>query len=104
MIAEKKPALKKAVERLWTVSEDKSIRARMKSIRMFEMDQRVIRDEAVEEGRQKGRQEGRQEGAEAERRRIASLIKRGASIDTIKKALAKETTRPTKKRTAATRN
>ncbi|GBU22731.1 hypothetical protein R80B4_02643 [Fibrobacteres bacterium R8-0-B4] len=100
----------------------------MKSVRMFEMDQRVLRDEAVEEGLKKGLRkglregraegrvegraegrglglkEGRVEGAEAERRRLANLIKRGASIDTIKKALAKQTTRPTKKRTAATRN
>ncbi|GBU20666.1 hypothetical protein R80B4_00545 [Fibrobacteres bacterium R8-0-B4] len=107
MIAEKKPSLKKAVERLWTVSEDKSIRARMKSIRMFEMDQRVIRDEAVEEGvekglkkgRREGRQEGRQEGVEE----VFRLLEQGYTPAQAKKML--NITRPTtaKKRTTAAR-
>ncbi len=123
MIVKKKPSLKKAAERLWTVSVDNSVRARLASIEKYEMDQRTLRSEAVEEGleeglkkgmrkgmqqgmqkgMQQGMQKGMQKGAEAERRRIAGLINRGASIDTIKKALAKQTTRPTKKRTANAR-
>lgn len=54
MLAEKSPALKKAADRLSEVSENAQVRARLASIELYEMDQRVMMREAVEEGVQKG--------------------------------------------------
>jgi len=122
MVAKKSASLKKAADRLVSVSKDMRVRARLASQELFEMDRRVEmrlavekgvkkgraegRKKGLEEGREKGREEGlvegrtvgrmagRKEGVAAgrneERRRIVTLIERGASLDDIKKSLSEK--------------
>jgi len=101
MVAKKSTAMKKAADRLVLVTKDMRIRARLESQRLFEMDQQVMLDDALEiglkRGRRKGRAEGREEGREEEREKIVSLIEQGVSLTGIKKILSKEKT-PKKKR------
>jgi len=105
----KSPSLKRAADRLSLVSDDIHTRTRLARIELYEMDQRVMRREAIAEGRAKGMAQGRAkgmvegmakgraEGRATERTRIANLIKQGATLDVIKKALL-EQDKPKRKR------
>jgi len=88
MIAEKSPVLERAAARLIEVSEDAHTRHRLESYRLFEMDQRVMINEARAEGKAEGRTEGRVEGAEE----VFSLLEQGYSSDEVKAILAKRRT------------
>jgi predicted transposase/invertase (TIGR01784 family) len=58
MIAEKSPVLERAAARLIEVSEDASTRHRLESYRLFEMDHRVMINEARDEGIAQGIAQG----------------------------------------------
>lgn len=80
MIAEKSPVLEKAADHLLRVSEDMHTRHRMESVRLYEMDQRIMMREASAKAREEGLQEGRQESI----RQVTGIMKAaGVSIDLI---------------------
>jgi len=108
MVAKKSASLKKAADRLVSVSKDMRVRARLASQELFEMDRRVEMRLAVEKGVRKGLREGRKKGVaegraagvvegRAEGRvEIVTLIEQGVSLGDIKKMLSKE--KPVKKK------
>ena len=108
MVAKKSPSLKKAADRLLSVSRDMRVRARLASQELFEMDRRIEMREAREKGLKnglksglkKGMEKGLEKGTAAERARIVRLIERATSLDDLKRSLsAKKPSRKPRNRT-----
>jgi len=87
MIAEKSPVLERAAARLIEVSEDENTRHRLESYRLFEMDHRVMINEARDEGIAQGITRGITQGiAQGILQTAATMKAAGFGVEDIIKA------------------
>ena len=90
MVATKSPVLEEAVHYLLDMSKDAVERRNLERIRLREMDERVMRREAIAEAKAEIRAEGEAIGEARAMDKFIELIEKGYTIDEIKKMRAEQ--------------